>query len=348
MKNSLLANLCCPACGQSLIIEKPQTNAQSDAPILEGNLKCTCCSTLYPIHRGIPNLLSNELLEEYKRNEMQGWVNLWKKKGMYDHPDLENSFNLPYLDGVWAEVSRMFDLAMKDMDLKGNEFVLDMGAGQGWASRYFAAKGCRVVAIDIVDDEWYGLGRSWAIMEKAGVYFEPLLADGENLPFLPETFDIVFFCGALHHFRDFTKILGQVHKVLKQGGKVVASGEPSIALIVRERDVQNSLEEMHEGIVERRARVIEYWWSLLRTGFNDIRIDTAETYNAASIQIYSWILSARQNLFRSVRRRHKALVWIALSALLVVPGRWAKRLALLANGGNLLIRAKKEMKTRKA
>jgi SAM-dependent methyltransferase len=342
MKNSLLANLCCPACGQSLVVEDAQPDARSDAQILEGNLKCASCATVYPIRKGIPNLLSQGLLEEYKRNEMQGWVNLWKKKGMYDRPTLEHSFALPYLDGIWADVSRMFDLAMQDMNLQGNEFILDMGAGQGWASRYFAAKGCRVVAVDIVDDEWYGLGRAWAIMEKAGVYFEPLLADGENLPFRPETFDIVFFCGALHHFRDFGKILKQVNKVLKPGGRVVAAGEPSIALIVHERDVQNSLEEMQEGIVERRAKVSEYWWSLRRAGFHDICINIAETYNAAPIQIYSWILSARQNLFRTVRRRYKALVWSALSVLLMFPSRWARRLALLANGGNLLIRARKD------
>ena len=64
--------------------------------------------------------------------------------------------------------------------------------GQGWASRYFAAKGCHVFTSDIVDDEFYGLGRAWAIMDHANVYFEPMLADGERLPFPDNQFDVVF------------------------------------------------------------------------------------------------------------------------------------------------------------
>lgn len=324
------------------MLQKVRAVGKQPDEIIEGDLECVTCATLYPIRKGIPNLLSQKLLEEYKKQEMQGWVSLWNKKGMYERPTLEHSFQLPYLgDGPWIEVARMFDLARRDMDLKGNEIILDMGAGQGWASRYFAAKGCRVVAVDIVDDEWYGLGRARAIMDKAGVYFEPLLADGEKLPFFPETFDIVFFCGALHHFRDFSKVLGQAHRVLKPWGRLIATGEPAISILTRERAVQDQLEETHEGIVERRAKVWEYWWRFRQAGFRRIQMNTFETYGGSSLQIRSRIVTTRHNLFQSVRRPYRWLAWLVLSSVLIFPSRRAQRLALLANGGNLFIKAVK-------
>lgn len=341
MRPSLLATLQCPSCLQPLTIKEVRERAPSGDELLEADLHCPSCGTLYPIRRGIPNLLTPRLLEDYKQQEMQGWVNLWKKKGMYERPTLEHSFQLPYLDGMWMEVARMFELAMIAMNLQGHESILEIGAGQGWASRYFAAKGCQVVAVDIVDDEWYGLGRAWAIMERAGVYFEPLLADGEHLPFKPNTFDYVFFCGALHHFRDFHKVLRQVHTVLKPGGRVIATGEPSLSLITPERIVQAALEETHEGIVERRPKVFEYWRSLRATGFENVQIDVYETYHTQAVQVYGWIVQARQNVVDAVRLLFKPVVWLTLSGLLVLPHRWAARLMLYLNGGNLLIRGTK-------
>jgi SAM-dependent methyltransferase len=324
-----------------LALGEVREHGQTADVLIDADLHCPACGTRYPVRRGIPNLLTPRLLEDYKQHEMQGWVNLWQKKGMYARPTLEHSFQLPYLDGIWAEVARMFDLALTEMNLQGQEVILEIGAGQGWASRYFAAKGCRVVAIDIVDDEWYGLGRAWAIMERAGVYFEPLLADGEHLPFRPNTFDYVFFCGALHHFRDFRNVLRQVHTVLKPGGRVIATGEPALSLITPERVVQASLEETHEGIVERRPKVVEYRRSLRASGFDHVQIDVFETYRTGAVAVYGWIIQARQNVADAIAPLLRPVAWLVLSALLALPHRWAARLMLYLNGGNLLLRGTK-------
>lgn len=314
--------------------------------ILDGMLQCTQCSATYRIHKGIPYLIIDEELEESKAQEMKGWVSLWEKKGMYEQSVLsqhiEQSFKLPYLGGpICTQVARMFDMALEEMDLTGNETILDLGAGVGWASRYFAEKGCKVIATDIVDDQWYGLGHSWAIMEDAGVYFNPLLMDGERLAFPNDTFDIVFFCAALHHFERFDQVLKQVNRVLKPGGRLIATGEPAIDLFTRERNVQATLEEVEEGIIERRAKVYEYWWAIKKSGFTNIQIDISETYNASAIQVYSWLISARNNTFNVVRTRYKALVWLFVSFLLMLPVKIAASLAIFINGGNLFIRARK-------
>ncbi len=338
MRPSLLEIVRCPACGGPLDIQSADLRGQD---ITEGTLRCQHCSADYSIHKGIPYLFQENSLWSEKAQEARGWVSLWNKKGMYDRPTLEDSFRLPYMGGIWTDVARMFDLARQEMTLTGQETILDLGAGQGWAARYFAAQGCRVVAADIVADEWYGLGRSWAIMEHAGVYFEPILADGENLPVLPGTFDIVFLCGTLHHFKRFDRVLSQIHKALKPGGRVIAAGEPSISMATRERDVQAMLEETQEGIIERRPKVWHYWLALRRAGFQKICIDTFETHHASPLQVYNWIVAVRHNLGQVVRRRYKPLVWLAFSAALALPPRLAGQITLYLNGGNLLLRATK-------
>lgn len=336
MKAALIKDICCPVCHSEL--ELKASTSDGDV-VAEGQLHCPHCHETFNIHRRIPNLIPIRQVESHKRDEMEGWVKLWEDKGMYDRPTLEDSFRLPYLDGVWKHVSRAFDMAMAEMSLTGRETILDIGAGQGWASRYFAERGCRAMALDIVADEYYGLGRAWAIMEHAGVYFEPMLGDGENLPFPDLKFDIVFFCGALHHFQNIDRVLRQVYRVLKPGGRIIAAGEPSASVFVRETTLQDSLEETRYGIVERRPKSYQYVRSLERAGFTDIALDVAETYRVSRARVYEWIRSARTNLVASVRPRYRPLVWLAYTLALGLPAPLARRFALYINGGNLLLAA---------
>lgn len=260
---------------------------------------------------------------------------------MYEHPTLEDSFRLPYVGGIWTDVGRMFDLAVQEMDLRGGESVLDLGAGQGWASRYFAARGCTAIAIDVVADEWYGLGRSWAIMEHAGVYFEPVIGSGEVLPLRDGCFDFVFMCGALHHFERLGGVLAEARRVLKPGGRFVAAGEPAIALFARERDVQATLDETRLGIMERRPKVHEYWAALRRAGFSSIRIDTFETMDADPAASRRWALAVRQRHMQVLRTRYKPFSWAIMTAVAALPRRLCGALTLAINGGNLLLQGTK-------
>ena len=100
MKRSLLEISCCPHCGSRL--EVTPEFEQADR-IIEGVLCCTNCSAIYPVHKRLPYLIYETELEAQKKQEMQGWVNLWNKKGMYENPTLEDSFRLPYVGGIWTE-----------------------------------------------------------------------------------------------------------------------------------------------------------------------------------------------------------------------------------------------------
>ncbi len=272
---------------------------------------------------------------------MEGWPSLWQKKGMYDRPTLEDTFRLPYTAGPWLEVAAMFELAMETMNLQGGERILDIGAGQGWASRYFAEKGAQVVAVDIVADEWYGLGRSWALMEHADVSFDPIIADGERLPFADDFFDYVFTCGALHHFENLSRALTEFRRVLRPSGRVIATGEPSIAFHIKEADVQAILEETEEGIIERRPHVLEYHLAFRRAGLAHIRVRSRETFHEDPRTIRTWMCALEANLRSSVRWRWKPVLWAYFRLMQLLPPTWAGLITLYLNGGNLIIEARK-------
>lgn len=271
---------------------------------------------------------------------MDGWVALWEQKGMYEQPDYESSLQLPYLPGAWHNVAVMFDLDQRAMALTGRETVLDLAAGCGWAARRFAERGCRAFAADIVADEVYGIGRAWGIMEHAGVYFEPLLADGEQLPFAAHSLDVVFICGGLHHFQPFAPVLREVLRVLKPGGSFVATGEPALALAENERAVLDEMEEPKMGIVERRPKVFDYWLALKRAGFVRIQIDSTETYGRDAAGVRAALRNAREKMSATIRPHYRPLAWLGLGLLQLLPASLAQSLLLCAQGGRLLIRGR--------
>ena len=337
MKRSNVAFLACPLCHGALEVAADN----GDEYITQGALRCTHCATIYPIEKRMANLIPLQSTEVHKLREMQGWVNLWEKKGMYANPTTFHSVSLPFIGGMWTEVGAMFVMALETLHLTGQERILDIGAGQGWASRYFAAKGCHVFATDIVEDESYALGRAWAIMDHAGVYFEPMLADGERLPFPDGQFDIVFTSAALHHFVNPETLLTQAFRVLRPGGRVISINEPAIAIFAKESEVTESMEEVHEGIVERRPKVFEYMRALRIVGFVDVQVDTFATHRATPEQIRAWQLATRDHLMRVVRPRLRPLAWTLYTGLALWPGWLTGQLALHIQGGNILLLAHK-------
>lgn len=338
MKLDLLDLICCPTCYHSLEVVGPPREL-----IVDGNLKCTHCGTEYSVKKGMPFLHKNDETWEPKAKEAQGWVELWKEQGIYEKAlETEDSFKLPYLGGeLWDEVARMFDIGVHALRLNGSETILDLGAGQGWAAKYFALRGCRSVAIDILPDERLGLGRARAIMDQAGTYFETVIGDNENLPFKEGVFDIVFSCGSLHHSLDMIGLLRSARRVLKRGGRLVAVGEPAITVFDREKDVQATLRETEVGIVERRPTVMHYCLYLRLAGFSNIEIDCFETYEADQARAKEWMVAARHNLYHHSRRRSKWLKWLLMSVVLRLPWRLAIFPTLMLNGANLILQAKK-------
>ena len=116
-----------------------------------------------------------------------------------------------------------------------------------------------------------GLGRAWALMKHAGVSFDLIIADGEQLPLLPGSFDLVFCAATLHHTSDLPLFMKNIQRVLKPGGMLCAIGEPCIAIDQSAGHVltRDAGSELKHGINEQRPNLLEYWNALSDAGFGE-------------------------------------------------------------------------------
>jgi SAM-dependent methyltransferase len=318
LRRDFLDLLACPACRGALALTE---GSWDDGELRSGALSCSDCSLTYRVEGGLPLLYVADERWEPCAREAQGWIELHKSLGIYDQTGVDIDFQLPYYpEEPWLGVARHFDAGLELAQLNGDDTVLDLGAGRGWAAKHFALRGCRVAAIDVVADDQVGLGRAWALMADSGVSFAPVIGDFERLPFSDCTFDVVFCAAALHHAPDLTRMLRDVLRVLKPGGRLVAVNEPCIGAEESEQDVllRDAAQELSFGIRETRPSLQRYRSSFEDAGFRALRVLPLQAYALDDKQLETW---AREQLGSRARRRRSALLR---------PGRHSRRNALLS------------------
>lgn len=93
--------------------------------------------------------------------------------------------------------------------------MLDLGMGNGWASRLAASKGAEAVGIDL----------SHEMVERANGLAEGMSAryvqgDFADLPFEDNEFDLIWSMEALYYAPDVRAVLEEVHRVAKPGAQL--------------------------------------------------------------------------------------------------------------------------------
>jgi SAM-dependent methyltransferase len=94
--------------------------------------------------------------------------------------------------------------------------ILDIGAGLGESSVYFALQGALVTALDIsprMVETTVKLG------ERYGVKIRGLVSVGEDLRLPACEFDFVYIANTIHHVQDRRRLLEQISRTLKAGGR---------------------------------------------------------------------------------------------------------------------------------
>ena len=109
--------------------------------------------------------------------------------------------------------------AIRLMKIPTNGRVLDVGCGNGWATRLMAqqASGGRVVGIDI-SDEMIDLARE-SSSSFSNVEFRE--AGAEKLPFAEAEFTHAFSMESLYYYADVPAALKEIRRVLRRGGRFV-------------------------------------------------------------------------------------------------------------------------------
>jgi len=100
-------------------------------------------------------------------------------------------------------------------DLRGKK-VLDVGAGLGESSVYFALQGANVTATDLspqMVDTAVRLGKLH------NVEIDGVVTAGESLNVPAGTYDFVYVANTIHHVTNKRSLFEQIQKALKPGGK---------------------------------------------------------------------------------------------------------------------------------
>lgn len=132
----------------------------------------------------------------------------WKKvAGWYDKTVRESdSYQIKV---IYPNLSRWLN------DLRGKK-VIDVGCGQGFFSRFLAEKGASVTGVD-------SAGPLIQIAKKEGKNIKYIKADAANLSFAKAgEFDMALCVLSLQNMENLKGVLGEISRVLKPEGKLVA------------------------------------------------------------------------------------------------------------------------------
>jgi len=100
-------------------------------------------------------------------------------------------------------------------DLKGKK-LLDIGAGLGESSVYFALQGAQVTCTDI-SPGMVELAQRLALHH--GTTIEGIVTPGETIEAADGQFDIVYIANTIHHVSSKEKLFSEIHRVLKPNGR---------------------------------------------------------------------------------------------------------------------------------
>ena len=226
MRKELMAMLRCPSCkGTELRLD---TAAKNETEITEGAVVCERCSHVWSVSGGIVDMLGP--LPQVTMREMGGRAEFVEDMQRAKTVDDEWLLGLPdtaffvptgkgrdYVDNLL----RLNSLA----GLGPNKRVLDIGAGNCWASWRLAASGASVVAVDVSRVKYEGLESGAVQIAGHGHYFERVLGDMENLPFDDGSVDGCLFFATLHHSHNLSLAFSEAARVLRPGGAVLAIHE---------------------------------------------------------------------------------------------------------------------------
>ena len=105
-------------------------------------------------------------------------------------------------------LSRMGPLAGKRL--------LDIGAGLGESSVYFALQGACVTTVDISPAM---VETALRLGERYGVQLEGIVSTGEDLNVPSESYDVVYVANTIHHIDNRAALFEQIRRALRPGGK---------------------------------------------------------------------------------------------------------------------------------
>jgi ubiquinone/menaquinone biosynthesis C-methylase UbiE/uncharacterized protein YbaR (Trm112 family) len=217
MQRQLLDILHCPHCASRMTLTALEENPSE---VRRGHLVCAGqLQHLFEIHDGIVRFATgfdHEAVQKelaYENSTYTGSDRLTDPKLIAHFPE-----TLPSLWPHTAHFGPDFTILIDYLDLRSGMWVLDIGTGPCWSSRLLAQRNARVIALDVNDANFYGLGTADLLFAEHGIYFERILESMTRLPFADQSLDRITFNASFHHTPDHEQTLRECFRVLKPGG----------------------------------------------------------------------------------------------------------------------------------
>jgi 2-polyprenyl-3-methyl-5-hydroxy-6-metoxy-1,4-benzoquinol methylase len=160
-----------------------------------GGFVCPACKRKYPNVQGIARFVD---AQDYAASFGFQWHRY--QKTQLDHDEVRDSDH-QFRIKTW----------LRPEELKGR-LVLDVGCGMGRFAEVATRWGARVVGVDL------SAAAEVAAKNLASRDFVAFQSDVFALPFAPESFDIIYSVGVLHHTPDCEAAVKALAKYLKPGG----------------------------------------------------------------------------------------------------------------------------------
>lgn len=191
--------------------------------------------TIKIFKNGIPEDFKSSTELPHDENQGVTWQTLnrswWEKNPMrYDFtekipypehsPDFYREIDRRFFGSVFQFMpwdKKPFD-TLVDFESLRSKSVLEIGVGNGSHAQLLSESAGSYTGIDLTN---YAVSSTRKRLEIFKTRGKILRMDAEKLGFADSSFDLVWSWGVIHHSADTQRILSEIHRVLKPGGKAI-------------------------------------------------------------------------------------------------------------------------------
>jgi SAM-dependent methyltransferase len=161
--------------------------------------------------------------------------------------------------------------------------VLDLGSGRGIVAHALSKRGWTVTAAEPDPSAIVGAEAIRRLSRTTGAPIEVVECYGEAIACESESFDLVHSRAVLHHAKDLNRLCNEVARVLRPGGKFIATREP---VLTREADREIFLHNhpLHKLFGGENA----YRLSIYTSAIKDAGLKIERVYNPLETDINTY------------------------------------------------------------
>ncbi|KXK53966.1 MAG: UbiE/COQ5 methyltransferase [Chlorobi bacterium OLB5] len=194
----------------------------------------------------------------------------------------------------WLSAGEMREI-IKILDLKPGKSVLEIASGSGGPAVFTAASsGCILTGLEY---DINGVKNSNELAKINGLDKQMNFIHGdasERLPFNKETFDAVYCIDAINHLKNRDKVLKEIYRVLKPGGRLVYTDPIVVSGILTNEEIS--------------IRSSIGFFLFVPAGFNEMLLKAAGFKKITSKDVTVSMAKISLKWFRAREKRKKLLL----------------------------------------